>query len=142
MGRHGFSDNENFHSGPKLATNKMFGANASATNFQGKGLGVKKGSQGGKPANTRKNPHRLGGSSDEDMEDEFLVGPGSNHSQIKARNFGEGHSQEDEEHYLLMQRERQIQFEVENDRSQNNLAKKRKVRKAAHSMQPGGLTNA
>lgn len=42
----------------------------------------------------------------------------------------------------MMQRERQIQFEVENDRSQNHLAKKRKVRKAAHSMQPGGLTNA
>lgn len=72
-------------------------------------------------------------------EDDYLVGPESNMSSIKKRPLGgskrasQNDDQEDE--YILLQRERQIREEIESDNANqsNILAKKRKIRKAGHS---------
>ena len=67
-------------------------------------------------------------------EDDYIVGPESNHSSIKKRFNGQNKASQngDDDMYLLMQRERQILEDIESDRgnTSNILAKKRKIRKA------------
>ena len=80
----------------------------------------------------------MGGRPKYDGEDDYIVGPESRDTKLKKkpRDNGRATSQDqEEEKYMLLQRERQIVEEIESERNlegdHSRLAKKRKIKRAA-----------
>jgi hypothetical protein len=88
----------------------------------------------------RKQGGRSNGNND-DVSD-YIVGPESNHSKLKKKprdNMRGSSNDNEEEKYMLLQRERQIVEDIESERNldgDGKLAKKRKIKRAAHSQNP------
>ena len=96
----------------------------------------------GQEASSKRAPRKQGSNQSLDHENDYIVGPESSHSRLKKKprdGYRNSSNDNEEERYMLLQRERQIAEDIETERTmeQNSkLTKKRKIKRAAQSQNP------